>query len=189
VLQPLRRHHAVGVWLIIALTAAVALSACGGTSTPGVLTQSDMPNYLGLKANPSAAATATRLETPSGPHCNKAGVAVFTVPGWRVPKRGNILDARGSGFSPIVISISFSCATSSDAHRAFKSGASFAGRPIAGIGDEATLLDLSAGQRSYALGSRKGNQFSAVFVFGPTKNKRITPALVELLARRAAARS
>jgi len=48
-----------GAWLMVAFTAAVALSACG-SPPPGVLTQSDIPSNLGVKYNPTVSATAAR---------------------------------------------------------------------------------------------------------------------------------
>src|ERR1700687_1422904 len=103
------RHRTVGLYLMMILTAAVAPSACS-SPTPGLLTQSDLPSYLGLKANPSATASESR-HIGADPPCKKAGVAVFTVPGWRVPK-GRILS---SANSPVVVNAVDACATSSDA--------------------------------------------------------------------------
>jgi hypothetical protein len=163
----------------------LTLSACS-SSTPGVLTQSDIPSYLGLTANPSASATAVRQEGTER-HCKTAGVAVFTLPGWTMPKTGSIESMARSGSSPIVVSVDDSCASPSDARMAFKSDVGGMGPRIVGIGDEATLLDFSAGQRTYGVEWRKGNQIGVAFVVGPTKDKRIRPALVELLAHRAAA--
>ena len=88
-----------------------------------------------------------------------------------------------------MVSADLSCATPSDAHRAFMSDAVVAGRSIPGIGDEAALLTLRNGRRSYIVGWRKDNQFGVIVIVGPTKDEPITPALAELLARRAAARS
>lgn len=111
------------------------------------------------------------------------------MPGRTIPKTGSILSMVRSGTGPIVVSADYSCTTPSDAHMAFKSDVGDNGPRIAGIGDEATLLDFSAGQRSYDVEWREGNQIGAVIVVGPTKDKRITHALVESLARRAAATS
>jgi len=153
-----------------------------------VLTQADIPSYLGLMVNPSASTTVARHEG-SDPHCKKAGIAVFSASGWRVPTGGSLLIILQSGSGPVVVSADLSCATPSDASRAFKSDPSLLGRPIPGIGSEATLIDLSPGQRSYGVGWRKNARIEAVFVVGPKDDKRITPGLAQLLARRAAARS
>jgi hypothetical protein len=175
-----------GVCLLIGFVGAMALSACSNSSTPGVLTLADIPSYLDVTANSAATASEGRA-VGTTPHCTKAGVVVFTVPGWRVPKRGLLTSAN----APVVVSVDDVCVTSSDAHAGFTSdsGVGVVG-PVPGIGNEATLLDLGSGpQRMYLVGWRKGNQFGAVGVLGSAKNDRITPALAELLARRVAARS
>jgi hypothetical protein len=180
--------RSVGIRLAFCFGIAVALSACGGSSSLGVLTSSDIPSDLGVQANESATAI-TAHRDGSERHCERAGIAVFTVPGGKIPKAGIVLNMITSASGTIVLSADYSCATPSDAHKDFKSDVRDAGRQIAGIGDEATLLHLSAPQPRYLLEWRKGNQIGGVLVVGPTKNKHITPALAELLARRAVARS
>jgi hypothetical protein len=180
-------HRLVGLFLLTS-TVAVALSACGGSSIPGVLTSAEIPSYLGLTANPSATTTAAHQQRTDD-HCKKAGAAVFTLPGWTPPMTGSILSMTKSDSGPIVVSVDESCSSPSDAHMAFKSDAAGIGQQIDGIGDEATLLDLSAGQRSYEVAWREGSQIGAVLVVGLTNDNRITHALVELLARQAAAGS
>jgi hypothetical protein len=162
---------------------ALDLSACSSPSA-GVLTQADIPIYLGLKLNPSAAAIEGR-SFGSDPHCKKTGDAILTLPGWRAPTG----TSPQSASRPVVVSVDDSCTTTADAHQAFKSDASLAGRAIAGIGDEATLLRLGAGQRVYGVGWREGNQIGVVLVIGTTGDKHITQALATSLARRAVARS
>ena len=179
-----------GLGLMIAFTAALALSACGGQSTPGVLTQADIPNNLNLVANPSASVGATQ-EAGSERHCKKAPFAVFTAPGQAIPKANGISSmvrlplARG----PYVVSGDYSCTTWSDARTAFKSDGEGSGHPITGIGDEARLQVLSTNGRVCEVEWREANHFGAVVVIGSTNEKRLLPALTEMLARRAAARS
>ena len=171
--------HIVGV-----LVVAVTLTACS-SSTPGVLTQSDVPSNLGLTANPSATASESR-HVGADPPCKKAGVTVFTVPGWRVPKGGLISSAN----SPVVVNAVDACATSSDARSAFTSAFACPRCSTVEIGDEARLIPPPvSGQRVDIVGWREGNQIGQLLVLGPATDKRITPALVELLARRAAART
>ena len=168
---------------MIAFAAAVALSACGGSSTSGVLTQSDIPSYLGVKANRSAS-DAERKREARTPHCTVTGVVVFSVPGKAVKAQSPLVSS-----APTVLSADLSCVSVADARSAFnliKDG----GQAVPGIGNEALLINVGSGDGvGYAIGWRQGDRVSLVSVGGPPNDKRITAALAELLARRVAARS
>jgi hypothetical protein len=106
----------------------------------------------------------------------------------------------GPSSIPDVTSIALSCASVSQAHQYFnmiKVGAKgyplpgVKGHSVPGIGDEAWFIDQGRDSdlRFYTLAWRQDDRVSLVQVEAPLSDKRITPALVELLARRAAARS
>ena len=181
--HPLRRHRSAGVWLAVS-TATLALSACS-SSTPGLLSQSDIPSDLGVKYNPSAGPDARSLRLAPCRKPASAVVATFTS---------------GKPVYPIVNSLAVSCPNVSQAQMFFdtrKVGARgypiprIKGHSFPGIGDEAWIVDEGGGSdlRDYSLAWRQGNRVSSVTVEGLLSDKRITPALAELLARRAAARS
>ena len=191
---------------MIAFTAAVALSACGGSPTPGVLTQSDIPSYLGVKLNRSASASQARQTRT--PPCNTDRVAVFTVPGQRINEQ-----ALAPATAPQVTSASLACPNASTLDVAYRTTATGlaslygSGRAVSGVGDGAKLFDVgrvapaTAGEarlylpgkvsmaRAYLVIWREHDHAQVVLVSGPSGDKRITAALAELLARRVAARS
>ena len=184
----LLRRKSAGVWLMIASTAAVALSACSSSPTPGVLTQSDIPSYLGVKLNPSESAYATRNEPSQTGHCTKVGITVFTVPGTRVD---NTTQLPTSTESPEVSSSSLSCRNTSDAQGMLMNGvAHYHERLVSGIGNEAWLANGSQPEeRHYVVFWRHNDDIGSVDTVGAPNDKHITPALAELLARRVVARS
>lgn len=173
--------RSIASWLLATIIAAVALSACSSSSPPaGVLTRSDIPSYLGVKADQSASAAEARSvrTTP----CKLASGVVFDS------KRATVTN------------VSLSCASVSQAQEYFntiKVGAKgyplpgVVGHSLTGVGDEAWLVDAGgkADLREYTLGWRQNEQVGLVTVEGPLANGRITPALAGLLARRVAARS
>lgn len=174
-------------WTILVFGGALALSACSSPQTPGVLTQADIPSYLGVRADPSA--TGSGLAVFSAP-CKGAKSLTFDG-SWRHLKAG-------PSSIPDVTSIAVSCASVSQAQRYFNTRSGGRGYPlpgvkghsVAGIGDEAWLTDVSNTQiRDYTVGWRQDDRVMFVMVEGPSTDKRITPALAKLLARRAAARS
>jgi hypothetical protein len=184
--RPVLLHRSVGVWLVAVLGAALALSACSSPSPPGVLAQADIPSFLGVKLNPPEAPMDARVVL-SAP-CHKPASAVAAV-----------FKSRKS-LSPTVTSIAVSCPGISQAQKFFdtrKVGArgyplpEVKGHSLTGIGDEAWFIDQGgkADLRDYTVVWRQVNRVSSVSVEGPRSDKRITPALAELLARRAAARS
>jgi len=65
------------------------------------------------------------------------------------------------------------------------------GHSVPGIGEAAWLFAPVANPhvKEYFLGWREGSEIGDLLVLGTSTDKRITPALAELLARRAAARS
>jgi hypothetical protein len=169
-------------WVVF-VTFAGLLAACSSRSTPGVLTSADIPSYLGVKANPDAAASQARNVRPAP--CKTAGIDAFGNPAGRSNTRSGVTP------QPFVVSVSLTCDSVSQAQTAFKmiKGVSD-GHDVVGIGDEARLINVTeVTQRLCGVGWREGNQIGTVLVLGPIKDKRITPALAELLARRAAARS
>jgi len=176
------------VGLIAMLTIALILSACGSSPTPGVLTQSDIPSYLGVKLDLSESAYATRKEPSQTGHCTKIGITVFTVPTTQVD---NTTQLPTSTKSPEVSSSSLSCRSASDAQDLVTSGVThYHERLVSGIGNEAWLANVSQpGERHYVVFWRDNNDIGSVDTVGAPNDRRITPALAELLARRAAARS
>jgi hypothetical protein len=172
------RSVSVGVAL---LCAALALSACS-SSTPGVLTQSDIPSYLGLQYDAVASASSARSARPAP--CKTAAVRDFTIP-------GRHLNARKEDTSlPFVGSVVLACASTSQARAVFtKTTKGAGGEVVAGIGDEALLGVVSQLKTTeYALGWRQGDEVCDLIIVASPTDQRITPALTELLARRAAAR-
>jgi len=118
------------------LGAALALSACSSSPLSGVLIQTDIPRYLGVKADQSASASDAR-SVRTAP-CQAANAAVFDG-SWKHLKSG-------PSSIPIIISAALSCATVSQAQQFFntiKIGANgypssvVTGHAVAGVGDEA----------------------------------------------------
>lgn len=181
---PTRRRRSLRP-IVAGLGVVLGLSGCG-SSPPGLLTGPDIPGSLGVKANAAAAATEARQESPS-PHCKRSGVAVFSVPGQAVPVESILTSAR----STWIVSVEMSCTSASAAHVALESEAKIeGGHPVAGIADEAQILDLSsAGERAYIVAWRADDTLGALLVVGPKHDTRIDARLAQLLARRAAARS
>jgi len=169
--------------LVIGFGVVLALSACSSSSSPGVLTPADIPSYLGVRANPSAFAAEDRKEA-APPYCSKAGFVPFTVP-------GKPLDTQIPAAYPAIVSTNLVCANTYDAHKLYRSTITLnRGRSIVGIGNEATLINFDTkAERYYEVFWRDNNLIGEVTVIGPHGSNRITPALAELLARRAAARS
>jgi hypothetical protein len=170
-------HRRVGFALLITL--AVALSACGGTSTPSLLTQSDVPSNLGVKSDPSAAATLERQDK-SPPACKKAGTAVF----------GPHPLSTHLPTSLLVVNVDWSCTSPSTTKKAFDIFLKqLGGRMVPGIGNEAALANTGGDaefERSFTVDWYENTRVGALIIQGGPKDKRITPALAELLARRAA---
>lgn len=178
--QPVSRHRSVGVWLLIAFTGAVALSACGGSPTPGVLTQAEIPSYLGVTAHPSVPSSAAGV-VQSILHCKRVNLELFAVPG----------KLSRFGASPVIISSLQSCATIADAKSVFPFSRG-SGHAVKGIGNDAELVGNGIspqGVRADLIEWRDGSHVGLILLEGPPSDKRITPALAELLARRAAAGS
>jgi len=174
-------------WVLAA--GALALSACGGSSTPSMLTQSDIPSYLDVKVDDKSAFQPSEVQTAP---CKGANGVVFDG-SWRHLKPG-------PSYIPTVTSIAISCSSVSQAQRFFVArkiggkgypGAGTVGHSVPGIGDEAWFIDdgSNAYLRDYSLVWRQNDRVSSVAVEARGSEKRITPALVELLARRVAARS
>jgi len=174
------------VSLLTVLTAAITLSACSSSSTPGLLTQADIPSYLGVKLNPSASASEARHGGNLAPGCRAAGNAAFGVPGVHI-----VTKLTATSKSPAILNGVESCSTTSKAHDVYATFVKYLiGRSVTGVGNEAKLTNLSGTlARGFGIVWRTNNQVALIEVEGPTHDKRITPALVELLARRAAARS
>jgi hypothetical protein len=173
---------------VVLFGAVLVLAACSSSAPAGVLTQSDMPSYLGVRADQSAF---TLRDVRTAP-CKEANGVVFDG-SWKHLKAG-------PSSIPVVTSIAFTCASVPQAHEylnTIKLGAKtypisgIEGHPVPGVGDEAWFIDAGrqADLRSYTLGWRQGDRVGLVQVEAPLSDKRVTPALVELLARRAAARS
>jgi len=177
--------------LMMVFGAALALAACSSSTPAGVLTQSDLPSYLGVRTDQHASvAAAGSVRTVT---CKAVTAAVFNG-SWKQ------LHSGPASIPVAVTSVSLSCQGVSQAQRYFntiKVGAkgypvpAVKGYPVSGLGDEAWLIDAghNADLREYSLAWRQGNRVDLVQVEGPLSDKRITRALVELLARRAAARS
>ena len=183
--QPNGRHRSVWVLLTL-LIATVVLSECS-SSTPGLLTQSDIPSYLAVTANASATNSQALLESAPD-RCKQAGVAIFSRPRASVIATDLILN--NSPSSPEIISTSISCPSESDAHLAYETYARDWGRhSILHLGAEADLGKLLPSTRNFIVGWRQNTAIGWLLLAGAPDDKRITPALAELLARRAAARS
>jgi len=176
--------------LLMVFGSVLVLAACSPSSPPGLLTQSDLPSYLGVRADQHASVTAAG--SVRNAICKSITAAVFNG-SWRQ------LHSGPASIPVAVTSVSLSCPSVSQAQRYFntiKVGAkgypvpAVKGYPVSGIGDEAWLIDAghNADLREYSLAWRQGNRVGLVQVEGPLSDKRITPALVELLARRMAAR-
>ena len=122
--------------------ACVGLAACSSSPPAGLLTQSDIPSYLGVKADRSSSAG----KPPSAiaaPSCKTANIVVFDT-SW---KHQN--NQRTSSVATIA-NTSWSCASASQAQRYFnsiKTGAKgyplpgIVGHSVPGVGDEAWLVD------------------------------------------------
>jgi hypothetical protein len=164
--------------------AALALSACGGSSTHGVLTSADVPSYLGVAPNASATADyGNRLIAPTG--CQTAGVAVFSIPG----KAVNAAKLPSSANGPVVSEILSSCTKQSTLYRDFIGGVS---EPIFGFGEQADLVDNGGGGFGggllWSVSWRNGEHFGIMSLSGPGSDRRLGLKLDELLARRGAAK-
>jgi hypothetical protein len=164
---------------------ALALSSCG-SSPLGLLTSADIPSYLGVEANPSFSASQENQESAT-PHCQKAGVADFSVPGIG-HKPGSLLT---NAKAPEIVSVNASCDNASSAHSAFETSVKgIGGHSVVGIGNEAKLANVSGkSERAYFVGWREHNQVGFVLIASSQSDNRIGPGLAELLARRAVARS
>jgi hypothetical protein len=196
-----------GGWALVAVfIVGIALSACSSPSTPGVLTQADIPTYLGVKFNPSESASQLRqIETPP---CKTLRASVFTAPGQRVYE-----EALGPTKNPQVTSVTSDCTNASRESVAYRTlanattGLYGAGSTVSGVGAEAKLFNIGkvatssahgaklylrgtgAQGRAYAVIWRASTQIDTLILVGAGADQRITPALAELLARRAAAGS
>jgi hypothetical protein len=174
--------------LVAVFIVGMALSACSSPSPPGVLTQQDIPGYMGVKidspgvkvSSPFAATAARQRKSP--PDCGRGSVTAFGSPPG--PQEGAVT---------VLVSTDWSCANRPDAQKAF--GLLFrqvGGRLVSGVGDAAAITSAGGNprsSRSFSVEWWEGNQVGAVLIQGGPKDKRITPALAELLASRAAARS
>ena len=176
--------------LVIGFGGALTLSACSSSPPPGVLTQADIPSYLGVRPNPSATAAMARQAGRPPVHCTTTGLVLFSVPGQRVDT--STRPPERTQTTPIILASGVSCISVSYAKALFKETAfSFPGASrVTGIGDEATLVNISdVLNRFYIVQWRDNNQGGLIWTVGPPSDKRITSGLAELLARRAAARS
>jgi hypothetical protein len=172
------------VRLIAVFVIVLALSACGGSSAPGVLIQSDIPSYLGVKVNPQLRSQMLNELAPD--HCQVSKTTVFNAPGVKVESNIGLLNNNPKG--PEVSSSEVVCPSEVDAQGALAAYAKgWHARSIAGIEDEAVIGTLLPSQRNYILGWRQGFDLGIIFIASSPTDKRITPALAELLARRAAA--
>jgi hypothetical protein len=171
--------------LLAVLCTALALSACG-SSPRGLITSADIPSYLGVQANPSFSASQESQESAT-PHCQKARVADFSVPGIGL-KPGSLLK---KAIAPEIVNVDTSCDNASSAHSAFETAVNgIGGHSVVGIGNEARLANVSGkGARAYFVGWRQDNQVGFVLIAGSPSDNRIGPGLAELLAHRAVARS
>jgi hypothetical protein len=166
---------------------------------------------LGVKANPSESAFQSRpIQTPP---CKTGKLSVFSTPGQRGYEQN-----LGPANAPQVTSLAADCSNPSRetvAYRTFTTAMSSlygAGDSVPGVGNGAEIYNVGriakvptqvSGQtelilrgkgsvpaaRSYLVLWRADDQIDTVIVTGPSGDKRITPALAELLARRAAASS
>jgi len=117
--------------LVIGLGVLLALSACSSSPPPGVLTQADVPSYLGVRANPSAAASEARHTGTLAQGCKVAGNAVFTVPGTPAITK---LTAVGSK-APEILNGVETCAATSEALDVYDGFVkNIQGRTLPGIG-------------------------------------------------------
>jgi hypothetical protein len=179
--------HRVGLiarWMAV-LGAVLALSACG-SSPPGLLTSADVPSYLGTSFNSTVSASEEGLLSPTR-QCQRAGVAVFSVPGRGVPFGAVLKQVK----APEILSVNTACDSTADARAFFQTSVRlYGGDSVSGIGNEAELVMLGRdGGRAYFVGWRKNNYVGFVVAAGSPDDTRIAPALAELLARRAVARS
>jgi hypothetical protein len=173
-------------WVAV-LGAALALSACSSPSSTGVLSQVDIPSYLGVQPNSSATAFEASHASPPA-HCVTTGLVLFSEPGKRVDT--STRPPERTTTTPIIVSSSVSCASIADAKIGMREGGALPGtRSVTGIGDKATFTDLSDRlNRSYVVQWRDDNRGGFIWAIGAPNDKRITPGLAEELARRAAAR-
>jgi len=180
------RQWGLVVRLAIVLLAAQVLSACSSSPPPGVLTQADIPSYLGVRSTSSTLAE-VGAPVPRTHGCNTSGVAIFTA-----PVRGAFSGLPNVSKSPAVLSTAMSCPRAAAAVgvlSTFVTGRSSRSVPELGRGAKLVNLSRSGMDRDYEVIWRQGNKIGAVDLGGPPSDSRITPALAELLARRAAARS
>jgi hypothetical protein len=185
-----------GVSLTLLFGAALALSACGGSSTPTGLTNADMSSYLDVQLNASSFNTV-------------AGGAGFAVPlrfghdtcpvlyhqAFIPPGRvGEALGGEGDTISyPNILTLGYRCDDESTASTAFRS-LNEHGQSVTGIGDRASLLNLGRmdtqsypNSRVYVVAWTQGQFLGFVELAGAENDSHITPVLVERLARRAVA--
>ena len=174
----------------------ISFAACGAAS-PLVLTSADIPSFLGVHANPGVFTTVaggeeTVMPMPIGPHeqCPEWYHNAFVPPG----RHGEA--AAGEGV-PItyaeVMILAWHCADLSQARLGFHL-LSDSRQSVTGVSDQAAILnrtdDSNDGypdSRVFIIDWREGQAVGALELAGPDSDKRITPALAELLARRAAA--
>ena len=120
-------------------------------------------------------------------HCVYVGKSIFSVGG----KFLNVLSPATAN-SPVVESATLSCATIAEASTAFTQ-ASRGGpvKKVLALGDEARIINVSGELEGHAFVVvwREQKQVSLVLLIGAPKSTRVTQALAELLARRAAAGS
>jgi hypothetical protein len=170
--------------MVFVFCGALALSACGGSSTPRVLTSADIPSYLGVRPMGSASLSVPLQVVARSHDCTTAGVVVF--------RTGAINGNPSTAKSLQVVSAALSCPSAADAEGTYGilvTGTG-GGRSVPGLGDEAKLFNLSksAGDRLYQVVWRQGNHVGLVDVGGPPNATRVTASLTQLLSRRALAR-
>ena len=186
---------AVRFGLVAGLVAGMAglLTSCG-SSRPGLLTNADIPRYLGVHENPAATKRAPGGAEHPAPFlaalaCPGVFQVVFTPP----EKVGVPFEASGKPAAyPTVVSAAVKCGPNLSFVPNSPGNAS--SRKLSGIGDKATLFDFSdttgyPNTRAYLITWQKGATAGEVGVQGPDADARVTLGLVELLAHRAVARS
>jgi len=183
------RHSLLALVVGLGLT----LSACSSSS--GTLTESDIPSYLHLVQNTSEPSLLNDI-FPRWPGCTSSSVVAFTPVGKRVI---GVSSSEGGAEYVEVLSFVSSCGTSSKAHASFanvfqpapNSHRAFVPplKRVAGVGNEAVLLDEVFGDRSYALLWLSGPHLGFVFVQGPPGDTHVTLGLAKQLAEDAVANS
>ncbi len=178
------------------LAIALTLSACSGSSKPGVLINADIPSYLNLQMNASALVT-----VEGGPGLNRALSSGLhqTCSSWHptafIPsgKSGESLGGEGDPLHyPEVLALTFRCSSPSAALALFQVS-SRGRRSVTGVGDRAAIFDAGKDDsqsyprsRVYIIDWVQGRFAGIDALAGRGSDERITPALVELLAHRAA---